>query len=482
SCSRPGPWPEAPGQKGTGPPVASRRRCGEARWSSWHPPVVRLLDDEPDVALQASDRQLPALAVDPVEVTQEVRLEVGGRREAVVRPRQLLAGGGTNHVGRDDDDELGLLLDEIAAAEQRANHRHVLEAGEAVDVLPGGVGDEAGERQRATGGQLDGGLGPARLERGDGYARQDDGAFGGELAHFALDLEADAPLAHHHGREGEADAELLVGDGQPAVAVDHRDRILAAGEEVGGLARYGGEVGLGQRAQQAVALEGAQRAGDLGVAGAERAGDAGVAERAAGTAVVVAEHARGAARGTDGGIERAGAEAGNGQRAEAGGGGERQRVLGEQGRGEVAGGDGGTQVDAELLEDRALHLGHGDLQHHLLLTLDGEQVDHELGVAAAGRSLILGPRLVLATGRRVLARHHRIGRIGAAASPQRRSDVLVRGDELAGDVGGALAVERRAYRAAQHGGPAGHLGVDVGAGDEFLQDAVESVEVGADAD
>ena len=55
-------------------------------------------------------------------------------------------------------------------------------------------------------------------------ARQDDGAVVGELAHLALDLEADAALRHDDGREGEADAELLVGDAELALAVDDRDR------------------------------------------------------------------------------------------------------------------------------------------------------------------------------------------------------------------------------------------------------------------
>ena len=49
-----------------------------------------------------------------------------------------------------------------------------------------------------------------------------------------------------------------------------------------------------------------------------------------------------------------------------------------------------------------------------------------------------------------------------------RADALVGGDELAGDVGGALGVERRAHGAAQHDGAAGHLGLDVGAGHEAL--------------
>ena len=99
---------------------------------------------------------------------------------------------------------------------------------------------------------------------------EDDRAFVGELAHLGLDLQADAAFRQHDRREGEADTELLEGDGELAVAVDHGDRELAAGQELGRLARHRGQGGLGQGTHQPIALQRAQRAGDLRVAGVGR--------------------------------------------------------------------------------------------------------------------------------------------------------------------------------------------------------------------
>ena len=69
-------------------------------------------------------------------------------------------------------------------------------------------------------------------------------------------------------------------------------------------------------------------------------------------------------------------------------------------------------------------------------------------------------------------------RVGAATDG-RRADALVGGDELAGDVGGALGVERRAHRAAQDDGLAGHLGLDVRARHEPLQNRRRGPEMSA---
>ena len=44
-----------------------------------------------------------------------------------------------------------------------------------------------------------------------------------------------------------------------------------------------------------------------------------------------------------------------------------------------------AEIDAELLQDGALHLGDGHLQHHLLLALDGEQVDDQVAPLSGGR-------------------------------------------------------------------------------------------------
>ncbi len=55
---------------------------------------------------------------------------------------------------------------------------------------------------------------------------------------------------------------FLKSDGHLTEAVDDGDRELATGEELCRLARDGRQVGLGQGLHQAVALEGAQNAGD----------------------------------------------------------------------------------------------------------------------------------------------------------------------------------------------------------------------------
>ena len=63
--------------------------------------------------------------------------------------------------------------------------------------------------------------------------------------------------------------------------------IFAAGQELGRLAGDGRQVGLGQRADQAVALQRAQGLGDLCVAAGEVGGDARVAERGGGRSGIV---------------------------------------------------------------------------------------------------------------------------------------------------------------------------------------------------
>ena len=73
----------------------------------------------------------------------------------------------------------------------------------------------------------------------------------------------------------------------------------------------------------------------------------------------------------------------------------------KRGEGETARVDQGAEVDAELLDDVALHLHYGDLQQHLLATFDGDHVDdlpalrgaRLRGSTAAIRVLALSPPL-----------------------------------------------------------------------------------------
>ena len=54
-----------------------------------------------------------------------------GGVEIVVRLGQLVARHRPRQIRRDDDDELGLVADEVPAAEQRAENRDLRKAGEA---------------------------------------------------------------------------------------------------------------------------------------------------------------------------------------------------------------------------------------------------------------------------------------------------------------------------------------------------------------
>jgi hypothetical protein len=145
----------------------------------------------------------------------------------------------------------------------------------------------------------------------------------------------------------------------------------------------------GQRAHHAVALESAQCLGQLRAAGGEPVRDARVAERPGRPAIVVAEHAGRCTGEAEGGVQCRRPYAGKRQRAETRRGRERQGILRQQGRSEIARVDDRADVEAELLQQAALHLGDRYLEHHLLFAIDAEHVDDELAVAGAGGRLVL---------------------------------------------------------------------------------------------
>ena len=109
-------------------------------------------------------------------------MQVRCGRQAVVGPGQVLARGRPHHVGSDDDDELGFLLDEVAAAEQRAEHGHVLQPGKPSMFWRVIVRDQAGHRQRSARGQLTVDLACRFLSAGILMLESDDRAFAGQLA------------------------------------------------------------------------------------------------------------------------------------------------------------------------------------------------------------------------------------------------------------------------------------------------------------
>ena len=133
-------------------------------------------------------------AVDAVEVAEEIASAVARRREAVVGPGERRARDRLDEIGRDDDDELGLVALEVAAAEERAENRQLLQAGEAADRLTHAVLEQAAEDHRAAGGQLERRFGAAHLEAGNRDAGETGGAFRRKLRDLGLDVQADASL------------------------------------------------------------------------------------------------------------------------------------------------------------------------------------------------------------------------------------------------------------------------------------------------
>ena len=117
-----------------------------------------------------------------------------------------------------------------------------------------------------------------------------------------------------------------------------RDRKFAAGQEVRGFAGDRGEVRLGQRADHAGALHRAQRRVDRRC---KRAGDGVGADQR------LAEH--------------------------------RERIGVVEVEHRAAAAERAAEIDAELLDDVALHFGDGDLEHHLVAAAHGDAVDHLVG-------------------------------------------------------------------------------------------------------
>src|SRR3990172_4680898 len=114
SCRRPKRASGARRQEQRAAACSMRPAAVFSRTSSLRLQPVRSFDYEPVVALEIAYRRDALGAVDLVEVAEEVGLAIGGFAEAVQRPRKLLARDRLDEVGRDDDDELAFLFDEVA--------------------------------------------------------------------------------------------------------------------------------------------------------------------------------------------------------------------------------------------------------------------------------------------------------------------------------------------------------------------------------
>ena len=96
---------------------------------------------------------------------------VGGTKPSV-GAASLASVGRRDEIGRHHHDQFGFVVLEIAAAEQRAQDRHVLEAGKRVDLLLGGVLHQPGDGEAAAGRQFDRGLRPAHRQAREWSAPQ----------------------------------------------------------------------------------------------------------------------------------------------------------------------------------------------------------------------------------------------------------------------------------------------------------------------
>ncbi len=149
-----------------------------------------------------------------------------------------------------------------------------------------------------------------------------------------------------------------------------------------------------------------------------------------------------------------------------------RRILDEGVLGSSRRPDDGVEIEAQLLDDRAVHLDDLDLEHHLITAGDGDQADHLLGVAHEGGSQ--AHRLVDLRGVGRLAREHQavVGRLdvdGGAGQQARqgvghRARVLVDADVEPQDLaahpvheGGVRAARARAHDVDAPGGGEGHV-------------------------
>src|SRR5690606_12944169 len=125
----------------------------------------------------------------------------------------------------------------------------------------------------------------------------------------------------------------------------------------------------------------------------------------------------------------------------------------------------GAKVDAELLGDIALHLGHGDLQHDLLAAGDVENIGDIVGSTSELHGNGLGTVPIIA-GQHVASEYDAVG-------------TTAQGDRFNPDVGtGNDAGQSQFQRSADLGGLLDHLDVEHGDGAPLI---VEEENVGVAA-
>src|SRR5688572_29249187 len=356
-----------------------------------------LLNDIANMAVIDALGSFAGDAVDLVQAPEEDRLPVGGRVEAFEGRDELLLVDGADDIGRDDDDELRLVGLEIAAAEEGAEDRQVLQAGGAVDVLLDGVLDKTGHDHGAAARQFNRGFGAANLQawHGEVGARNGQRILWGELAHLGVDAHADLSFRHDHWREAKADAKGLELDLDFIVVGADRHGIFAARQELGGFAGDGGEGRLSQGPQQAIALQGSDLEVDKIVA-------AGEAQKMAG----------------------------GGQRAI-----DREGVFGIEGARELADREASGDVHTQLLQNVALHFGDPHFEHDLLAAGDGDRAQHFFGITDELDGEVHGPLRLARIGRDAAQDDIVIDRIdGDGRSRNSPLDQILEGERITRDL------------------------------------------------
>src|SRR3954447_14357516 len=105
------------------------------------------INDEAEIALHAADGiDAGGEPVDPVDAPEQSGLRIGCRCKAVIGTRKFLLRHRPNDIGRHDDHQLGLMVDEVLAPEKLSKNRYLVHAGHSVDGLLGLLLDQSRHR------------------------------------------------------------------------------------------------------------------------------------------------------------------------------------------------------------------------------------------------------------------------------------------------------------------------------------------------
>ena len=156
---------------------------------------------------------------------------------------------------RDNDSEVGLVLLIRRAAEQRAEHGHIAQPRELLQIgLAHGL-QQAADHEALAVAQLHHRAGAPDDEGGHLKVADRYRMVRVDLAHFRLNHHVDHAVLEHRRRERKSDTVLLVIDRDAVEGARNRNRIFAAREEARGISRQGHQIGLGQGADETLLLK-----------------------------------------------------------------------------------------------------------------------------------------------------------------------------------------------------------------------------------